>query len=334
MSTKFREKEKSLHVEELIEGIEKLTPSLKIIEDEIDRLNIQELAPHEKHQIIRNMERVWYLIKLLKLLQSFFKEKMGFGGDSVLNHLFLSRKYNEVPRFTFDLDASWRERVEMKRTLLKEFLEFNKHLAVERESLELPVTDDKTICLYTVEYDSEKDFFPDFLSLRYPILSRWSGEEFYKYARRITGLNMDYAIIDALRRIFAGSLGVSNARIDYIRFEVSIGYEYPVRRETIELPFNLGKVKVNVTELEYQLASKIANRVGKDFGKHVPHVLPDILKAATDLRLLKYTDLEKVKTYAEEISGESFQELVIVADKNLSILLKKVEGTGLVTSIY
>ena len=269
------------------------------------------------------MERVWHLVRLSKLLQGFFDGKLCYGGGFVLNYFFLMGRYGEPPRFTFDLDASWMDRAVSKRRLLREFLRFNKYLQDLGECLEVPVGDGRSIELYVVEYDLEKDYFPNILSLRYPVVTRWSGEEFHSYVRRVTGEEVDFNVIRELRRAFSRALGVEEAKIDYVRFEVSVGFEFPVKREKVDLPFGMGRVELDVTELEYQLAAKIVDKVARDFGADLSYNLPDILKAVSDLRLLGHVDVEKVRKYVVEMTDGDFQSLIANAYKNLDALLER-----------
>ena len=302
-----------------------LTPQLPVLEREADRLGAAGLQPSERLQVLRNLERVWHLVRLLKHLQDHFGDAMAFGGGAVLNYLFLAG-LGEPPRFTFDIDAAWMGEARLKRVLLREFMMFNKRLAASGEHLELPVAAGRGIDLYVVEYDVEKDFFPDILSLRVPVVTRWSGEEFYRYVRRTTGLSMDYGLIRRLREVFADALGVEDARIDYVRLEVSIGRSYPTRRERVALPFGMGEADLNVTVPEYQLALKLALKLGKDYGGDVGAALPDLLKAVVDLRMLDYVDGSAVRGYVEEISGREFGEVAEAVGRNLDSLLERGRG--------
>ncbi|QOJ78995.1 hypothetical protein IG193_00575 [Infirmifilum lucidum] len=54
-------------------------------------------------------------------------------------------------------------------------------------SVDMPVSSTASIPLYTSEYDAEKDFFPDILSLRMPVITRWSRLEFYRFASKVSG---------------------------------------------------------------------------------------------------------------------------------------------------
>ncbi|RLF02924.1 MAG: hypothetical protein DRK00_09415, partial [Thermoprotei archaeon] len=153
-----------------------------------------------------------------------------------------------------------------------------------------------------------------------------SGEEFYRYVRRTTGLSMDYGLIRRLREVFADALGVEDARIDYVRLEVSIGRSYPTRRERVALPFGMGEADLNVTVPEYQLALKLALKLGKDYGGDVGAALPDLLKAVVDLRMLDYVDGSAVRGYVEEISGREFGEVAEAVGRNLDSLLERGRG--------
>jgi hypothetical protein len=73
----------------------------------------------------------------------------------------------------------------------------------------------------------------------------------------------------------------------------------------VELSFKLGVVNLNITELEYQLASKIVYKLGRSYGEYLGCVIHDILKATLDLRLLEAVDRRRVASYATRIAGET-----------------------------
>jgi len=299
-----------------------LTPSVVTLKEELKRLRTPKLSTYEENQLIQSLERVWHIIRLMKLLQAYFKDKIVFGGGAILNYIFL-RSMNELPRFTFDLDSSWTKEVSSKRVFLKELLLFNKHLSESSNVLYIPVSRDRYISLYVVEYDAEKNHFPNILSLRYPVICRWSGEEFHKYVKRTSRIEVEYGILRKLRRVFEEALNVKSAKVDYVRFEISFGESFPVKTYRVELPFNLGTLDLNVTEIEYQLASKIAWRLGKDFGDNIEYVLHDLLKTLLDLRLLKIVNRDKVEEYVEKILGKRLVELRDKIKDNLATLLHK-----------
>jgi len=173
---------------------------------------------------------------------------------------------------------------------------FNKWLAENNAVLEVPVSQSGKAVLFLVEYDVEKDFFPELLSLRMPVITRFDGRPFHEF------LNIrDYNVIRVLRRVFSEVLGVENPRIDYIRFEVSLNPAGIPREEVVEDLFG-SSIKAWITSLEYQLASKITYKVCRDFGAALEYNLHDVLKAVLDLRLLKYVDMKKVKEYTEGTS--------------------------------
>ncbi|NPA70648.1 MAG: hypothetical protein GXO26_07550, partial [Crenarchaeota archaeon] len=134
------------------------------------------LTEVEKLSVLRGLERVWHIMRILRLLSTYFSNKIIFGGGAILNYIYMINN-GEVPRLTFDLDASWYRAVRSKRVILKEMVEFNKWLAEQGELLLFPVTSDgRRTPLYHVEYDVDKDFFPYLLSLRVPVITRYDGE--------------------------------------------------------------------------------------------------------------------------------------------------------------
>ncbi len=176
--------------------------------------------------------------------------------------------------------------------------------------LRIPVGDGKATTLFLVEYDAEKDYFPDLLSLRMPVITRHDGEPFYSF------LDIrEYRVITRLRRVFMEVLGVENPRIDYVRFEVSLDPSNMPRVEAVLEDLFGWKTRAWITILEYQLASKIKYKLGKDYGPDLKYNLHDILKATLDLRLLDHVDTGKVKQYMGPVKPG-------IIMKNLEALLK------------
>jgi len=297
--------------------LEKIMPSISVLNKELNRFKGQiELGEGDLNQVLFSLERVYYIVLTMRELQEFFGDKIQFGGGAVLNYIFMPSV--DAPRFTFDLDSAWSERVSNKRVLLSEMIKFNKYLS-EKYPLCLPIDEDKCLTLLTVEYDAEKDYFPNVLSLRIPAIMRWSGLEFYRYVKSVSGVDLDLSIINKLRKIFESTIGVRDARVDFIRFEVSMSVNYPRAELDVDLPFELGSSKLFITDLEYQLASKIVYKVGWDFGGDLEFNLHDILKAILDLRLLNIAKKEKVKRYVWDLTGSSDIEWGLI-EKNLSEL--------------
>jgi len=267
------------------------------------------LKEWELNNVERGLERVWHIMRLLRLLSRYFGEKLFFGGGSILNYIYMV-KYREPPRLTFVLDSAWYREVKSKRVILKEMAGFNKWLAENGAILEVPTSTSKKVTLLLVEYDVEKDFFPELLSLRMPVITRFDGRPFHEF------LNIrDYNVIRMLRKVFNEVLGVEDPRIDYVRFEVSLN-PAGMQREEVMLEDLFGlSIKTWITSLEYQLASKITYKVGREFGAALEYNLHDILKAVLDLRLLKYVDSSEVKKYVENVSYS-------IVEHNLKSLLK------------
>jgi len=203
---------------EMASALTRLTPSLDELSHALSRLpGSDRLSDPEKFAVIRGLERVWHITRLLGLLSEYFGEKLVFGGGAILNYVYMVGA-GEPPRLTFDLDSSWYRPVGSKRAILAEIAEFNSWLAVRGETLDVPVSRrGDVVKLYVVEYDVEKDYFPSLLSLRMPVITRYDGQPFYEFL----GIR-DYTVITALRRVFRRVLGVANPRIDYVRFEISL----------------------------------------------------------------------------------------------------------------
>lgn len=304
----------------------RIVPSIETLEEELKRLSSaikpSEFTRGDYNQVLFSLERIYYITLLMKELQEHFSSRIQFGGGVVLNYIFMPQL--DVPRFTFDLDSSWRERVSSKRSILGEIVGFNKYLS-EKYPICLPVSADKCLKLMTVEYDVEKDHFPHVLSLRLPVITRWSGVEFYNYVKVSTGLELDYTALSKLRKCFQSSIGVKDARVDYVRFEITLEPGYPSRELEVDLPFKLGRVKLNITELEYQLASKLVFKIGWNFGADLQANLHDVLKAILDMRLLVLVDEFRFKNYVELLASSRGLRLRDIGDnieRNTSELLK------------
>jgi len=303
-------------LEELRARLRLLTPKFALLLDVARRLPGAErgLSPREAHAVARGLERVWHIMRLLGLLSEYFVDRLFFGGGSVLNYVYMVR-HGEPPRLTFDLDSAWHRRVASKRVVIGEMLKFNKWLAENGLTLDLPVAPGRLAKLFVVEYDAEKDHFPTLLSLRVPVITRYDGRPFHEF------LSMqDFNLIESLRGVFEEELGVRDPRIDYVRLEVSLDPgEMPREEATLEDAFGTA-VRAWVTRLEYQLASKITFKVARDFGPDLEYNLHDVLKAALDLRLLAYADKESVRRHAGPLDAS-------LARRNLdSLLSPKARG--------
>jgi len=278
------------------------------------------LEAWEINSVERGLERVWHIMRLLNLLSQYFGEKLFFGGGSILNYVFMV-KYGEPPRLTFDLDSAWYCKVESKRIILREMIRFNKWLVENNAVLEIPVSSSRKMLLFLVEYDVDKDFFPELLSLRIPIITRFDGRPFYEF------LNIrDHNVIRMFRKIFREVLGVKDPRIDYIRFEISLNPSNMPREEVLLEDLFGSRIKTWITSIDYQLASKIIYKISRDFGGDLEYNIHDILKAALDLRLLKYIDSENVRRYVKNLSYS-------IVQRNLDSLLK-TEGRKLWETNY
>ena len=298
-------------IEKLRMGIGKLTPSLTLLDNTVDRIPCGgELSPDERFSVKRGLERVWHIMRLLDLLSRYFGDRIFFGGGAIINYIYMVN-HGEPPRLTFDLDAAWYRRVGAKRVILKEMVLFNKWLDEQGYTLDIPVSHRDRVKLYIVEYDVEKDYFPDILSLRIPVLTRYDGRPFYQF------LNIeDYGLINRLRRVFMETMGVRDPRIDYIRFEVSLDPNDMPRSEEILRDMFGYTYKALITPVEYQLASDIDYWLGRDYGEDIKYTIHDILKATLDLRLLDHVDKTRVKEYLHKTPG-----LKDNIDKNLTKLL-------------
>ncbi|MEM1611442.1 MAG: hypothetical protein QXQ57_07355 [Sulfolobales archaeon] len=299
-----------LMLEELRHKLKDLTPGMDILVETAQKIPGAEggLSKRDLNTVTQDLERVWHVLRLHRLLADFFGDEIGFGGDSILNYYYMVG-VGEPPRFTFDLDASWHRRERLKRVVLARMAEFNRWLAENNLILRIPVGGGRVAELFRVEHDVEKEHFPDILPLRMPVITRYGGEPFHRFL----GI-ADYSLISELRMVFSETLGIKDPRIDYVRFEVGLNPEdMPWEDITLENLFGW-RVRSRVTRLEYQLASKIRFKVAKDFGDKLGHAIHDILKAVLDLRLLSHVDARAVSEYASPFD-------LGIAESNISTLL-------------
>lgn len=273
----------------------------------------EKLTQAERFDVIRSLERVWHIRNLMRCLAEFFSGKLVFGGGSVLNYFYMI-KAKEPPRFTFDLDAAWHEEVPLKRVLLAELELFNKWLTERELVLQIPVGYGKTVLLNIVEYDAEKDHFPELLSLRIPVLMRYSGQPFYEFLEI-----KDYHVIKELRQVFKEVLGIKDPLIDYVRFEISLKPVGDAVTESLEDLFGT-KFEATLTPVEQQLAFKILSKVARDFGPNIKYEIYDILKATLDLRLLNHVNTHSLRKYLRVSASD-----INVINSNLSRLLENEE---------
>ncbi|MEM1749952.1 MAG: hypothetical protein QXO91_06410 [Desulfurococcaceae archaeon] len=309
------EREEREAFRKLEEDLARSTPSIEELERALDKLARDvELARDEKSAVLRDLERVWHIMRLLKLLSEYFGDLIFFGGGAVVNYIYLVN-VGEKPRFTFDLDSAWRRPAYAKRDVLRHFPLFNKWLAEMGFVLRIPVGRGRYGFLGIAEYDVEKDYFPSILSMRMPVLTRYTGEDFHSFLEI-----KDHGTLVKLRRAFEEVIGVRNPKIDYVRFEIALGLrEASVVR--VELKDLFGSTQsVLVTEPELQLAWSITNRIGRSFD--APELaLHDILKSALDLRLSKYLSVNRVRDYV--LRTEKPETIRANAALNLRLLREK-----------
>jgi len=105
--------------------------------------------------------------------------------------------------------------------------------------------------------------------------------------------------LNKLHECFKSVLGVRDAKIDYIRFEITLEPSYPRIKLGVKLSFNLGYIKLNITELEYQLDFKFIYKIEWDFREKLKGSLHDVLKVILDMRLLDLVDKCDFKEYVE-----------------------------------
>jgi len=245
-------------LDELRIKLRALTPETRVLTGVARRLPGAEtgLGRRELSALTRGLERVWHIMRLLHLLAEYFGDRLFFGGGSIINYIYLAGA-GEPPRLTFDLYSTWGRRIYSKRIILAEMVKFNKWLSENGLTLKIPISRERVVELYVVEYDVEKDFFPELLSLRMPVITRHDGESFHRFL----GIR-DYGLIRELRTIFEEMLGVKNPRIDYVRFGVNLDPGEMPSEEAVLKDLLGWRTRAWITSINYQLASKIKYKVG------------------------------------------------------------------------
>lgn len=303
-----------MDLEEFKRRLRALTPGMDQLEVALARLPGGEgLSGGERLAVLRGLERVWHMARILQLLGNYFGERLVFGGGSVVNYIYMVQ-FGEPPRLTFDIDASWHRKAASKRVLLKEVVEFNRWLEEVGGILPVPLAPKRYSQLYLVEYDAEKDHFPNVLSLRVPVITRHDGRPFYEY------LNMkDYRLISELRAAFGEVLGTRDGKVDHVRLEISLD-PMPGERSSLRDLFG-SSISATITPLELQLAFKLRHKLGKRYGGEIEHNLHDLLKALLDLRLLSYMDIHTVLDYIDNT------DIVIQnVEENLDVVVKRARA--------
>ncbi|HDI75022.1 MAG: hypothetical protein DRJ52_02150 [Thermoprotei archaeon] len=312
-------------MKDFMEKLSKLTPGDTDLEELCTYLfkDYKALPQSDKTLLKAHSERIWHILRLLKLMAEFFGDKLSFGGGAIINYL-IAPHYELEPRLTFDLDTGWLPGYKAKRVVLVEIAKFNKWLADSNETLVLPIGKERGIPLYLVMYDREHDYFPQVLSLYIPVICRHVGEPFYSYLRNRIGVELHFSRILELKKLFEKTLGVREAKIDELRFEIASMPNTPTIKVKQVFPGKLGEVEFLMSELEWQIALKIVGKIGKNFGENIEYALHDILKATVDLRLVKYLNRSRLLEHLKNLSLSPSQVLS-TAEKNLKVLAEKGE---------
>jgi hypothetical protein len=78
-------------VQEFSEAIAKEVPDIKVLDEELEILSRGlRLSEGERLDVLRMLERVHYIVLLMRELQGYLNNLIQFGGSAVLNYIFIS----------------------------------------------------------------------------------------------------------------------------------------------------------------------------------------------------------------------------------------------------
>ncbi|MFZ8790551.1 MAG: hypothetical protein ACO2OZ_13030, partial [Acidilobaceae archaeon] len=81
------------------EAVAREVPDINVLDEELEILSRGlRLSEGERLDVLRMLERVYYIVLLMRELQGYLNNLVQFGGDTVLNYIFISSI--DVPRFT------------------------------------------------------------------------------------------------------------------------------------------------------------------------------------------------------------------------------------------
>ena len=78
-------------VQEFSEAVAREVPDIKVLDEELEILSRGlRLSEGERLDVLRMLERVYYIVLLMRELQGYLNNLVQFGGGAVLNYIFIS----------------------------------------------------------------------------------------------------------------------------------------------------------------------------------------------------------------------------------------------------
>jgi hypothetical protein len=78
-------------VQEFSEAVAREVPDINVLDEELETLSRGlRLGDGERLDVLRMLERVYYIVLLMRELQGYFNNLIQFGGGAVLNYIFIS----------------------------------------------------------------------------------------------------------------------------------------------------------------------------------------------------------------------------------------------------
>jgi nucleotidyltransferase AbiEii toxin of type IV toxin-antitoxin system len=140
-------------------------------------------------------------------------DRLQFGGGTLLNWVYA----RSSPRFSFDIDSQILRPKVTKEEILRDVIQdVNDRLRKAGNIIKIPFAE-KSIEVGSIEYDKEKDHFPDVLSLKRRVLALTVGQEAHRYIRKELHLTDDMSREGSkLKEHFGGFMPL----IEEVRLEI------------------------------------------------------------------------------------------------------------------
>ena len=294
---------------ELLElWLRRVAPRRDVLVEQLREWAPQELDGRVESMLLPHMERVYHIMRVFRAMAEAAGEKLTFGGGSIINYIYLPR-HREPPRLTFVVDSASRRKLEMKRHLLSLVLEVNRWLSERGESFIL-ATRREGLPVGFIVWDAEKDYFPNMLSLKMPIITLYgSGAPIHTYFSEKLRVSLDYESIARLREV-ARAFGARELRVEEVRAEITLEPVGDAVEERVELPFKLGSVTASITNPHLQVAMKIVFKLARSWSdEDLRYVSHDMLKALLDTRLAEHLDKAETRSHIEHLGGAPLEQI-------------------------
>jgi len=294
---------------ELLEWwLRRVAPRREVLVEQLREWAPRELGGRVESMLLPHMERVYHIMRVFRAMAEVAGEKLTFGGGSIINYIYLPR-HREPPRLTFDVDSASRRKLGLKRHLLSLVLEVNRWLSERGEGFIL-ATRREGLPVGFIVWDAEKDYSPNMLSLKMPIITLYgSGASIHTYFSKEVGVSLDYESISRLREV-ARAFGARELRVEEVRAEIMLEPVGDAVEERVELPFKLGPVTASITNPHLQVAMKIVFKLAKSWSdEDLRYVSHDMLKALLDTRLAEHLDKTETRSYIERLGGAPLERI-------------------------